>query len=109
VASGYVDRDCQLVWRAELGDQAFQRLPEVRHRGLGTVTFAMYTHAWPESCVSAPNTVLILLDGVGDMNGTAHETRLLRRSTSTCIAHHLWVMSRATPISGGAAIVIGAG
>lgn len=91
VASGYVDRDCQLVWRAELGDQAFQRLPEVRHRGLGTVTFAMYTHAWPELCVSAPNTVLILLDGVGDMNGTATRLGSFGDQLAHGIAHHLWL------------------
>jgi hypothetical protein len=55
-----------------LGDQAFQCLPEISHRSLGAIALAVCAHARPELRVSAPDTVFILLDGVGDMNGTAH-------------------------------------
>ena len=61
LASGHVHHDSQLVRGAELGDQGFQRLAQVRDRSLRGIALAVRPHARAQLRVSAPAAVFVLL------------------------------------------------
>ena len=65
-ASGHVDHERQLIWGAELGNQAFERLAQVRDCRIEGVPLAIGSHTGTQLSVSAPHaTRRLTTDAIG--------------------------------------------
>jgi hypothetical protein len=73
-ASGDVNHHRQLVWNAELSDETRQGLAQVGDSSLETVTFAVCPDARAQLSVGTPDTIFVLLNGVGDMHGLCYRS-----------------------------------
>jgi hypothetical protein len=78
VALGHVDGNRELWRRAELGDQAFKRLAQVRDGSLAAVALTVRSHTGAQLRVGTPDTVFGLFHGVRDVHGPRHGARLLK-------------------------------
>ncbi len=70
--SGHIDIEGELLGRSEFCDQPAQRRSQILDRSLVCVSLAVSTHARTQLRMGAPDTVLVLLEGVGDMDRAAH-------------------------------------
>jgi hypothetical protein len=82
VASGHVDGKRELLRRAELGDQAFNRLAQVRDGSLAAVALTVRSHTGAQLRVGTPDTVFVLFHGVWDVHGPRHGAQLLKSAHS---------------------------
>jgi hypothetical protein len=64
--------------RAELGDQAFKRLAQVRDGSLAAVALTIRSHTGAQLRMSTPETIFVPFHGVWDVHGPGHGPRLLR-------------------------------
>ena len=83
VASGHVNRERELLRRAELGDQPFKRLAQVSHSSFAGITLTVRAYAGTQLSVGALHTVFVLLYGAGDVHRLRHDPRLLASACSS--------------------------
>ena len=77
VASGHVNHDRKLVGSAELSDQGVECLSQIRDCSICRIALAVSPHTRAQLSMRAPDTVLVLLDGVRDMHSAGQCGRLL--------------------------------
>ena len=71
-ASGHVDHESQLIWRAELGNQASSASRKSATAASRVSPLAIGSHAGTQLGVRAPHAVLVLRDDIRDMHGPGH-------------------------------------
>jgi len=72
-ASGHVKSQRQLIRRAYLGEQRFQRVPQVGNRDFCRRTITYRPDARAQLCRGAPDAVFVLFDDVRHMDYAGHD------------------------------------